>query len=401
MRVPPALYQITAQLTQQLTTLRPAQQRGLALWVYGAILAHSACQTAVIAALLPLGSYAALRQTLREWLYDGADKAAPCQAQVVVQSCFVALLRWVLQWWQARELALAVDATLHRSEVAALVVSVLYRGCAIPVAWHILPANQPGAWIGPILRLLRLLRPAVPPQMTVLVLADRGLWSPRLWKRIRDLGWHPVLRVRQETTFAPAGARRQRADQLVPGPGHGWVGRGVVFKHRHVRRPGTLVVVWGAEQAQPWIVLTDLAPHRIGVLWYGLRMWIELGFRALKSLGWQWQRTRRTDPERVARYWLILAVATLWVLAYGTRVEDAEDCHRAPAHLRMPPPQHRHRPRTVSVFRRGLVWLCQALGRGRLWQRLWLTPEPWPTPPPTLQLCYHASPTLEPTYLPL
>lgn len=82
----------------------------------------------------------------------------------------------------------------------------------------------------PILRLFRLLRPALPAQMTVLVLADRGLWSPRLWKRIRDLGWHPVLRVRQETTFAPTGASHQRADQLVPGPGYAWVGRGVAFK---------------------------------------------------------------------------------------------------------------------------------------------------------------------------
>lgn len=56
--------------------------------------------------------------------------------------------------------------------------------------------------------------------------------------------------------------------------------------------------------------------------WYGLRMWVELGFRALKSLGWQWQRTRRTDPAREARYWLILAMATWWVLAYGTRCQD-------------------------------------------------------------------------------
>jgi hypothetical protein len=391
MRVPPVLYQIEARLSQQLPTLRPAQQRGLALWVYGTILAQSACQTAVIAALLTFGSWSALRQYLREWLYDGSDKAAPCQTAVEVHRCFAPLLRWVLHGWQGRELALAVDATLHRKQVAALVVSVLYRGAAIPVAWHILPANRPGVWMSPILRLLRVLHPAVPPHMTVLVLADRGLWSPRLWKRIRDLGWHPVLRVRQETTFAPAGARRQRADQLVVGPGHAWVGRGVAFKHRHIRRAGTLVVVWDADHAQPWIILTDLAPQRVGVLWYGLRMWIELGFRVLKSMGWQWQRTRRTEPDRVARYWLILAVATLWVLAYGTRVEDAAQWGRPPAHLRTAPPPQPRRPRTVSVFRLGLAWLRQGLGRGRLWQRLWLTPDPWPIPPPTFPIYVHPS----------
>jgi hypothetical protein len=366
----------------------------LALWVYGTILAQSASQTAVIAALLTLGSYAALRQTLREWLYDGADKAAPCQTEVQVQRCFAPLLRWVLQRWQGHEIAFAMDATLHRTQVAAFVVSVLYRGSAIPVAWHILPANRPGAWMSPILRLLRLLHPAMPAHMTVLVLADRGFaWKatgPRLWKRIRDLGWHPVLRVHQETTFAPAGARRQRADQCVPGPGHAWVGRGVAFKHHGVQRAGTLVVVWTTDHAQPWIVLTDLAPPKVGVLWYGLRMWVEVGFRALKSVGWQWQRTRRTDPERVARYWLVVAVATLWVLAYGTRVEDAAQCGVPPAHLRTPAPHRARRPRTVSIFRLGLTWLRQSLGSGRVWRRLWLNPEPWPLPPPTLHIYAHA-----------
>ncbi len=56
---------------------------------------------------------------------------------------------------------------------------------------------------------------------------------------------------------------------------------------------------------------------------YGLRVWIEQGFRPLKRIGWPWQHTRRTDPARVDRHWLVLAVATLWVLAHGTRVGKA------------------------------------------------------------------------------
>src|SRR5690349_15023675 len=45
-------------------------------------------------------------------------------------------------------------------------------------------------------------RPAVPPGWTVLVPADRGLWSPRLWRRIRRLGWHPLLRTVQPPPHA-------------------------------------------------------------------------------------------------------------------------------------------------------------------------------------------------------
>ena len=392
MHAPPPLYPMERALAERLPHLRGPQRRGLALWVLGAVLAHSACQAAVLAALLPWAPYHALRQRLREWLLDGADKAVPCAAQVEVDRCFAPLLRWVLGWWQGRELALAVDATAHREEVVALVVSVLYRGSAIPVAWAILPGNVPGPWLGPILRLLRQLRPAVPPGWTVLVLADRGLWSPRLWKRIRRLGWHPLLRIQRRTTITPDGGERRAAGALVR-PGEAWIGRGALGGREDRRLTVTLIAVWTEEQKEPWVVVTDLPPARVGVGWYALRMWVELGFRALKGLGWQWQRSRRTDPARVARHWLVLAVASLWVLAHGTRVEDAHGRGLPPARLRAPPPPPpaaHTRPRRIGLFRLGVQWLChRLLAHRRLWRRLWLVPEPWPQPPPGLAVTVH------------
>src|SRR4051812_29669893 len=155
MHVPRELYPIERALAERLPHLRPPQRRGLALWVLGAVLAQSACQSAALAALLVHGRYHALRQRLREWLLDGTDKASPCAAQVEAEACFAPLLRWALDWWRGRELALAVDATAHREDVVALVVSVLHRGSAVPAAWAVLPGDAPGAWMGPILRLLR------------------------------------------------------------------------------------------------------------------------------------------------------------------------------------------------------------------------------------------------------
>jgi Transposase DDE domain len=271
----------------------------------------------------------------------------------------------------------------------ALVVSVLYRGSAIPVAWAILPGNEPGPWLKPILRLLRCLRPAVPPGWTVLVLADRGLWSPRLWKRVRDLGWHPLLRIQNRTTIAPDGRERCAAKDLVR-PGQAWVGRGRLGSPEGRRLSVTLIAVRTTAQEEPWVVVTDLAPRQVGVSWYALRIWVELGFRALKSFGWQWHRTRRADPARVARHWLVLAVASLWVLAHGTRLEAAERAGRPPARLRTPPaaPATTH-PRRISLFRRGVQGLRHLLGRGRLWRQLWLAPEPWPGPPPGLTIAVH------------
>ena len=69
----------------------------------------------------------------------------------------------------------------------------------------------------PAAELLRLIAPAVPEGMRVLVLCDRGLRSPLLWDQICELGWHPIVRQVKSAGFLPGrgdsqqggGARRR------------------------------------------------------------------------------------------------------------------------------------------------------------------------------------------------
>ena len=250
----------------------------------GAILAGSACQNAVASALSPWGAWNNFRQYLREWLYDGSDRARPCRTELDVSLCFASLLRWVLTWWRSGRLALAVDPTLKGDQTTAIVISVVYRGCAIPVAWRI----QRGSWMDPIVELLRELAPAVPKEMTVIVLCDRGLASPKLWQQIRAQsqppivvgGWHPYMRYPKSVTFCAQGGRRLPAQHFVPRPDTAWIGRGTAFSTPAAKRRCTLLVVWYVEQEEPWIILTDLPPEEAGPSWYALRFWIELGFKA-------------------------------------------------------------------------------------------------------------------------
>ena len=87
-------------------------------------------------------------------------------------------------------------------------------------------------------------------------------------------------------------------------------------------------------------------------------------------------------------------------LAYGTRVEDANDRGIALSNLRAPPKAvaSNHRdprtrpPRTVSVIRHGIDWLRRRLLKGRLWSRVWLLPEPWHEPKKGLEITHHAPP---------
>src|SRR5207237_9088998 len=161
------LSQCEKQVTTHLAHISRPQARVLALWSYGMVLAKSCCITSVVAILAPLlkQSESTVRQRLREWCYPSKQKKGTQRQALEVSSCFAPLLGWVLSWWDPGEhrLALALDASTLSDRFTVLAISVLYRGCAIPVAWKIVRSNEPGSWEPYWKDLLSHLAPAVPP----------------------------------------------------------------------------------------------------------------------------------------------------------------------------------------------------------------------------------------------
>jgi hypothetical protein len=59
-----------------------------------------------------------------------------------VESCFTPVVAGVLRWWDGNQLAFTIEATTLGERFVVLGVSVLYHGCAIPVAWTVVPATE-------------------------------------------------------------------------------------------------------------------------------------------------------------------------------------------------------------------------------------------------------------------
>jgi hypothetical protein len=380
-----AVYQWTEVVTTHMPHLSKPQAVVLALWSLGMVLARS-CALSAVSAFLAAGlerKANTVRQQLREFCYEAKAKRGSPRQEVHVESCFAPLLAWVLSWWEGQQLALAVDATTLGQRFVVLVVSVLYRGCAIPVAWTVLPATEKHAWRREWLRMLRQVRAVVPRRFFVIVLADRGLYARWLFQRIVRLGWHPLLRINTGGTFRPAAhARYQPLRGLVPQPGTQWVGRGTAFQGPRRRLNCTLLARWEEGYTDPWLLLTDLAPSAGEACWYGLRAWIEQGFKITKRGGWQWHRTRMSDPQRAARLWLAVAVATLWLLSVGGAAEATipEGTLRPlPADgLPVSRPRRATQLRLVSVFSQGWMTILVALFNQRQLPLGRFIPEPWP-----------------------
>ena len=378
----------TAVIRTHLPMLSQPQATVLALWSLGMVLARSCALTAVAVFLAAWchRKEQTVRQQWREFCYEVEAKQGEHRQALAIEPCFEPLRRWVLSGWQGTQVALALDATTLGTRFTVLAISVVYRGGAIPVAWRILLANVPHAWRREWLRLLRQRRPAIPHAWTVIVLADRGLYARWLFRRIVRLGWHPFLRINRGGTFRPDPQATSRPLlSFVPQPGTCWRGTGTAFKSPQRRLRCTLLACWEEGYTDPWLMLTDLPPEASEAGWYGLRAWIEQQFKCIKRAGWQWQRTRMTQPERAARLWLAVAVATLWLLSVGGMAEEA-----IPASTRLDVSdalagQRRQRRATrlrlVSIFHRGWITILVALLEQAPLPLGAFRPEPWPRLP--------------------
>ena len=129
-------------------------------------------------------------QRLREWYLDAEQKSGHKRRDLDVSSCFAPLLAWVLRLWKGehKQLPLVLDATTLGARWTILTISVVIRSCAVPVAWKVLPGNEPGSWRPHWEGLLQRLAPAIPEEWQVIVLADRGLYARWLWEIIRACG---------------------------------------------------------------------------------------------------------------------------------------------------------------------------------------------------------------------
>ena len=321
-------------LASRFPDLTPTVVTVLALYSYGMILSKvSGLGSVALFLSKHLGrGFFAVRKRLSEFYKEAEAKSGTNQGQkrkdFDVTTCFAPLLRWILSLWSGRHLALAIDVTNLGERFHVLCVSVVVQGVGIPVAWAVLPGGEIDSWNSHWQRILIYLKTAVPEDWVVIVLSDRGLESSELFRQIVSLGWHPLMRAKKGGKFRPKGwGKFYPMSDLVRTVGGSFSAEGRAYSGREM--PCTLLACWSTGHAEPWLILTDLPPEASHAVWYGLRTWIEQGFKIIKGGGWEWQNTRMEDCGRVERLWLVMSVSTLWVVALGVEDEVEEERKKA------------------------------------------------------------------------
>jgi hypothetical protein len=319
---PEKLKQWRAEVSTHMPHLSRTEAVVLALYSYGMAMTKRCGLTTIVTfmSMLLSDNPNSVRQRLREWNYDPKQKRGRKRRAIDVTASFAALLKWLLHDWSMPEVVLAMDVTYLGDRFTVLAISVVYRGCAIPVAWQVRLGNAKGEWHPIWVSLLEALKPAVSADCTVFVLTDRGLYSKRLFQAICQQGWHPLMRIRTQGLYHRKRAKTWQPLQRLARPDIGiWCQKVLCFKNDPL--PATLLVQWDARFDEPCLIVTDLPCHQVRTNLYALRMWIEAGFKDIKRGGLHWEHTKMTHPERVNRLWLVMAVALLWLIRVGGEVQ--------------------------------------------------------------------------------
>jgi hypothetical protein len=363
-------------LQSRLQDLHTYQIQALAAFSYGLAVARD-CRLSEIASGVPsLAQPESIRRRLMRLLEN---------ERIDVEETCEQLAGWLVRWNRPTAcLKLLLDETPLRNELRVLKVSVAYKRRALPLLWATYPLkNREEEMLHTILKLLTRVQRIIQffaPQARVVLMADRGLCWPALIRWCQENDWDYVLRAQSESRARALRPKSVSADQeqelqeqepqedildrrvtrslgdLARKRGQWWYGRAEVFK-----KAGwiecNVVACWPHDAKEAWLLVTNLPPGLHLCRWYSKRNWLEQSFRDEKSHGFNWQASRVTDPKRMHRLLLIMALAHLWIMLLGDVSLSEPWRQRLGFHVRS-------NRRRWSLFRKGRELLDRALRYG-------------------------------------
>jgi hypothetical protein len=227
----------------------------------------------------------------------------------------------VLPFWENKPVKLILDLTPSTQEATIVYVGLLVQSRVLPVVWCVMPQQE--KWEQEQWEIVGHLFEQVALYFTKeygTLLADRGLSCLRLITWCKKLGWHDVLRIKNEEWFRRKLRRRsqewQQGKQVVKKAGEQWDGEVLLWKeHQFV---GWLSACWEPGYEDAWLVLSDRPASHQRVCEYARRMRVEATFQDQKSRGCFIECSRFTNREHLHRWFLVVYLALWWMAHLGS-----------------------------------------------------------------------------------
>jgi len=203
----------------------------------------------------------------------------------------------------------------------ALLVSVVYHGRALPVAWLVVRGCKGHFLEDTHVALLTQVQSLVPPAAQVIFLGDGEFDGGTLQATLTGWGWQYVCRTAQNVILIEAGEEFTLA-QLGGQLGQRLSLPGVTFT-RQGYGPVHASAWWRRGDQEPIYLVTNMELAAEACYWYTRRFRIETSFSDQKSRGFHLYKSHLRDPNRLARLMIAACLAYIWIVRLGAQaVQD-------------------------------------------------------------------------------
>jgi hypothetical protein len=276
----------------------------------------------------------------RRWLKHDAH---------TVDGWFLPVAKALLANLAQQPLLLVMDGSVVGRGCIALMVSVVYHGRALPVAWVVVHGEKGHFPQVTHCALLAQIQPLIPPGTDVTILGDGEFDGTDFQAALRRLQWQYVCRTAPNLVMTVYGKTRHIGD-LAPTRGERLAVR-PAWMTAEAYGPVSILAIWDAAYAEPIYLVTNMPDLDGALALYRKRAHIETFFSDQKSRGFHVHKSHLGDPQRLTRLLIASCLAYLWLVYLGVCA------------LRDPWLKRRHRRDRcdLSLFRLGLRLLTRCL----------------------------------------
>lgn len=216
---------------------------------------------------------------------------------------------------QRGTLVVVMDGSEVGRHCLALVVSLVYKGRALPLAWLVVKGNKGHFPETAHLELLDQLKAIIPAETDVIFLGDGEFDGTTLLAAIETAGWHYVCRTAHNRWVCEQGTWLQ-LNQLCWQAGDYVCLSNVAFTLQ-AYGPVTAIVWWHPDYKDPIYLVSNFELGEEALYWYRHRFRIETFFSDQKSRGFHLHKSHMADPQRLARLMIAACLAYIWIIFLG------------------------------------------------------------------------------------
>ena len=212
-------------------------------------------------------------------------------------------------------LVLAMDGSEIGRGCLTLMVSVIYKKRALPIAWIVVQGHKGHFPEETHVRLLEQVHDIVPEGCDVVFLGDGEFDGTTLQATVALYGWQYVCRTAKNIQIYEDDVPFPLEEVDVQ-PGQCIALPDVSVTHQ-AYGPVLAVAWWKAEYEDPLYLVTNMELAEEACYWYEKRYRIETFFSDQKSRGFNMDKSHISDPDRLFRLMMAACLAYIWIVYLG------------------------------------------------------------------------------------